>query len=218
MSNQPSQIVLIFDFDGTIADTFHYILQLSEALAEEFHFQKIRHDEVDRLKDFSLLEIIHHLKVPLFKIPLILNRARQELHKDILRIAPIQNLKKPLSQLKAAGIKMGILSSNSTQNIQKFLEIHHLNFFDFIYSSSKVWGKNHTLNHIVKRHGLSSQQVFYIGDETRDVEAAQKAGLGSAAVTWGYNSAKALEAHKPDYLLHHPEDFTRIFTPQNTSS
>ena len=39
------------------------------------------------------------------------------------------------------------------------------------------------------------EDVVYVGDETRDIVAARKLGIRVAAVTWGYNSSEALEAH-----------------------
>ncbi|HQP10941.1 MAG TPA: HAD hydrolase-like protein, partial [Candidatus Omnitrophota bacterium] len=43
--------VLIFDFDGTIADTFHYVLKIGNRLSEEFHFKKIADHEIGEMKD-----------------------------------------------------------------------------------------------------------------------------------------------------------------------
>jgi len=39
---------------------------------------------------------------------------------------------------------------------------------------------------------------LFVGDKTRDIEAAKKAGIRMAAVTWGYNSRRSLDAMKPD--------------------
>ena len=48
--------------------------------------------------------------------------------------------------------------------------------------------------------------VEVVGDEVRDVEAAQKAGVDVAAVTWGFQSSEALADLAPTYLIHHPMD------------
>jgi phosphoglycolate phosphatase-like HAD superfamily hydrolase len=49
-------------------------------------------------------------------------------------------------------------------------------------------------------HKLDPSKVFYIGDETRDIEAAKKAGIKSIAVTWGYNTKAILDNSNPDFL------------------
>ena len=60
------------------------------------------------------------------------------------------------------------------------------------------------------KQALHPSNVLYVGDEVRDIEAAKKAGIRIAAVTWGYNSKKALEAYKPDYLVTKPEELLQI--------
>jgi phosphoglycolate phosphatase-like HAD superfamily hydrolase len=52
--------------------------------------------------------------------------------------------------------------------------------------------------------------MIYIGDEIRDVKAAKKAAIPVAAVGWGFNSAGALEAFSPDFLLSHPDDLHQL--------
>ena len=202
--------VLVFDFDGTIADTFQYILNLSNEMASEFNFKEIHPNEVEGMKDKTSQEVIKHLGVPIMKIPLIVAKAKEALQKEIAQIEPVEGLKEILAQLKSFGYTMGILTSNSTNNVHKFLKIHDLDFFDFISSTSKIWSKNTSLNKLIKKEGLQTEDIIYIGDETRDISAAKKAGVKVAAVTWGYNSEKALEEHKPDYLVNFPEELLKI--------
>ena len=202
--------VLIFDFDGTIADTFLYTLNLSNRLASEFKYKRIRLTEIDLLKDKTSQEVARHLEVPFMKIPLIVARARAELQKDIDSIEPVMGLKIVLDQLKSLGHTMGILTSNSLPNVNRFLQAHELNLFDFVNTTSRVWGKNRPLRSLTHSNGFELTQLLYVGDETRDIEAAKKAGIKVAAVAWGYNSRRALEKHEPDYLLEKPQELLNI--------
>lgn len=201
-----SDPVLIFDFDGTIADTYHYIVSISNKLAPEFKFSEIDLSEVDALRDKTAKEVVQYLKVPVLKIPAILARGKKEFHKGISNIKPIAGLKDVLHQMKALGLRMGILSSNAAENIESFLENHSLKIFDFTQSTSKVWSKNTSLQRLIAKRGFDKDSVFYIGDESRDIAAARKSGVNSVAVSWGYNSARTLEAHNPDVLVATPED------------
>ena len=201
---------LIFDFDGTIADTFHQIVAISNALAGEFNFKLIEPHELESLKNKTTHEVILHLGVPMMKIPKIVARAKEELYKTMSTVQPVQGLHDTLLQLKKLGYELGILTSNSSENVTKFLEKHELNFFDFIMTTSKIWSKNTGLNKLMEDKKLNPGQVIYIGDETRDIEAAKKAGVKIAAVTWGYNSTKALQARKPDYIFNKPEELVEL--------
>jgi len=53
--------------------------------------------------------------------------------------------------------------------------------------------------------------VIYIGDEIRDVHAAQKAGVESGTVTWGFNSQELLSSANPDHIWGKPEEILAFF-------
>ncbi|MBU0469721.1 MAG: HAD-IA family hydrolase [Candidatus Omnitrophica bacterium] len=203
--------VLVFDFDGTIADTFQSILDISNRLSKQFKYKMLKPDEAESLKDKTLKETLDHLRVPILQLPLILLKARNELHKEIASIQPINGLKEILIQLKEFGFEMGIISSNSRKNVRRFLKINNLDLFDFISTSSKLWGKNRCIKKTLKMNSINNQDVVYIGDEIRDIVAAKKAGVRVAAVTWGYNSSKALKEQEPDYVVNNPKELIALF-------
>jgi phosphoglycolate phosphatase len=203
--------ILIFDFDGTIADSFHFILHLSNKLADEYGFRKIRDEDVEHLKEMTMWEVIDFLKVPFIKIPMILAKAKNDLFHDIADVDPVPGLDEMIRELRVRGYFMGILTSNSAQNVEKFLKNHHLDMFDFIKASPQIWGKEHCLKGLIHSLNLVQERIVYIGDEVRDVEAAHRAGVKSVAVTWGYNGTKVLSKFRPDFLIHAPQDLLKIF-------
>lgn len=202
--------ILLFDFDGTIADTFLHIVEISNRLSGEFNFNVIHPHEIEILKHNTVEETIDYLKVPKLKIPRILLRARSELHKDIASIKPIKDLSKTLLQLKADGFHMGIITTNSTKNVKKFLEAHGLDIFDFVSSTSKIFGKGQSLKKLIKKKNFKVEHAYYVGDEIRDILAAKRAGIKMIAVTWGFNSKKVLKQLNPDYLISDPVELIKI--------
>ena len=202
--------ILIFDFDGTIADTFQSMVEISNLLAAEFNFKKIEPHEVKGYKDKTSIEMLKLLKVSTLKVPRIAMRAKNELNKKISSIKPVEGLKEILHEIKSLGFKMGILSSNSLDNVNRFLKAQEINLFDFVLTSSRFWSKNHGLKKLILQKGYTPQDILYIGDETRDIEAARKSGIKVAAVTWGYNSSKALTSFQPDYVLHSPQELLQL--------
>lgn len=202
--------VLIFDFDGTIADTFHSMIEISNHLAGEFNFKKIEAHEVEDYKDKTSQEMLKLLNVSILKVPRIALRAKKELNKKIHTIKPVKGLTEILREIKSLDYKMGILTSNSLENVNKFLKHHDLDLFDFVVTSSRFWGKNHGLKKLILQKGYAPQDILYVGDETRDIEAARKSGISITAVTWGYNSFQALKNFKPDYILHSPQELLQL--------
>ena len=83
-------------------------------------------------------------------------------------------------------------------------------FFDFIYSGVTIFGKTTIINNALKQNNLSSQQVIYVGDETRDIEASKKANIKVIAVAWGFNSHEVLAKQNPDFLIHQPMELLQV--------
>ena len=202
--------IFIFDFDGTIADTYRHSIEIFNRLAGEFRYDTINLKEMDNLKDKTSPELIRSLKVPLLKIPAIISRAKKEFQKEIHLIKPIDGLSETLPALKKLGVRIGILSSNSLEVVATFLENHHLNIFNFVHTTSKVWSKDASLKKLIKENGFTLEEILYIGDEVRDIVAAQRLGVKVAAVTWGYNSALTLKKYNPDFLIQKPDDLVGL--------
>ena len=106
--------------------------------------------------------------------------------------------------------QIGILTSNTQENVKQFLGKNELNFFDFIRTGKSVFGKSHIINKIIKQRHASKSEAFYVCDEVRDIEAAKKSGIKSIAVTWGYNTKDALIKENPDFLVNSPDELRNI--------
>ncbi len=203
--------VLIFDFDGTIADTLEYLFVIGNDLADEFKFKHVERHQIETYKNMTLRQMVRDLGVPILKIPKILLRGKEELNNRIHEVQIIQGIAEVLLQLKKQDILLGLVSTNTLENIHTVLENHGLhNVFDFIGIGSGLLGKPRALKKIIKQYHLDKTKILYVGDEVRDIEASRRAGLSVASVTWGYNSAQSLRNHNPDYLLEHPQDLVRI--------
>ncbi len=57
---------------------------------------------------------------------------------------------------------------------------------------------------------MNSEEVIYVGDETRDIEAAKKINSKVIAVSWGFNTKEALARHNPDFLIHQPSELLDV--------
>jgi phosphoglycolate phosphatase-like HAD superfamily hydrolase len=62
----------------------------------------------------------------------------------------------------------------------------------------------------MKINNLSSEEVIYVGDETRDIEASKKINIKVIAVSWGFNSGEVLAKHNPDFLIHKPSELIEV--------
>lgn len=197
--------VFIFDFDGTIVQTMDSIRQIINQFADEFGFRKIKKSEIKKLRDKGPRQLLDYLGIPLVKVPRLAKRARKEFTNKLNGAKPVPGIRQALVKLKNRGKKLGILTSNSEENVSRFLKRNNLDLFDFIYSGASIFGKDKVIKKCLREQNLIPSSVVYVGDELRDIEAAKKVGIKITAVSWGFNSKKALKRGKPDYLIEKPK-------------
>lgn len=201
---------IIFDFDGTIGDSVPFIFEVINKLSKEYGFNQLTREEFHVLRDRSPFEIIQQLHIPIFKIPFIVHRGKQLLKRHMKDVAYIPGMRSTIYALQKNGYRIGMLTSNSRENIDIFLERHKLKVFDFIYTENNIFGKQFSLRNILKQEKIDIDTTIYIGDEVRDVEACQVLKLDVIAVTWGFSSKAAIQKYKPTYIADKPEELLTI--------
>ncbi|MCT7956890.1 HAD-IA family hydrolase [Laspinema palackyanum] len=199
--------IILFDFDGTIADSLDSIVKITNRLSGEFGYKKTTQEDVENLRNMNSLQIIKTSGVPIFKIPFLLQMVKLELNHEIQNLKPTAGILESLHTLKQKEHKLGIVTSNSLENVKAFLERNEMTkLFSFIHAGSTLFGKNKAIRRFLKKEGVSPESVIYVGDETRDIEAAKKARIKVIAVTWGFNSKMVLAQHNPDLAIDKPQD------------
>lgn len=190
--------LVLFDFDGTIANTFDALVKILNKHKEKYGYQKITPSLVKKLRDKSLSEIVNLAGISKWKLFFIARRAKKELNSQ-LEIVPLVKGMGEVFRTLRKNYRIGIMSSNSKKNVFKFLTLHGLKA-DEIYGGVSLFSKARKLRKL--------QPIVYVGDEARDVEACSKARIPMIAVTWGFNSEKALL--EADYLAKKPADILKI--------
>lgn len=202
---------VLFDFDGTIADSFDAVLAIANRLAANFGYPITPPETVEYLRQLGSREVLQVVQVSPFKLPFLLRRLRAELNQEITQLKPFPGIPEALADLKNQGHSLGIATSNSVENVRLFLQANQLsNHFDFLASGLTIFGKSRILRQMMRQQGISPQQVIYVGDETRDIEAAHQLKLPVIAVAWGFNSVETLRRHNPDYLAKSPQALPAI--------
>jgi phosphoglycolate phosphatase len=211
LGKRMTQKVIIFDFDGTIADTLDALVTIANRLAVQFGYVQITPEELALLRNLTSREIINYSGISVFKIPFLVKKVKSELKDKIHEFQPIIGIKEALIELDKGGYQLGIITSNSQENVTEFLKNNNLdNLFEFIYSGVTIFGKTTIINNVLRQKQFKPQEVIYVGDETRDIEASKKANIKVIAVTWGFNSPEVLAKQKPDFLIHKPSELLAV--------
>lgn len=201
---------MIFDFDGTIANTLPQIFDILNALAPEYGYRTATRDELPALKALSPRQLCEHMGLSWHQVPILAVRVRKEMVRNMPSIAPFEGIADAIRTLHERGLRIGMLTSNSRENVAAFLAQRPELSFDFVSTGSGLFGKHHRLKRLLQREKLLPQEACYVGDETRDVEAAQAVGMRMVAVTWGFSASQLLAAAKPEYLIDKPADLLTV--------
>jgi phosphoglycolate phosphatase len=202
--------VIIFDFDGTIANTLKLADQVYLELSTRYQLKAFTKAEIHELKHLSYKERLkmHHISV--FKLPRMIRRTRKIVSKIILNAGPFPEIKALIESLIDEGYIISIVSSNSKKNIESFLNHHNFPPFQDILGNASFFGKDKLLKKLMKKY--QGSKFLYVGDETRDIISTKEVSCPMVAVTWGYDEAHMLEKAEPDYCVHDTKDLRHVIT------
>jgi phosphoglycolate phosphatase len=198
----------IFDYDGTLADSFPWFRTVFQDLIARFDLAPVSADELDGLRGLSGREIVARLKMPMWKLPAISRDMRRRKLAAASEISLFDGVPKLLADMQNLGIKTAIVSSDSEASVRLGLGASATLIARFDCGAS-VFGKHHKFKRVARRLDINPSDTICIGDELRDIDAARAAGMDSGAVAWGYALPAALQAARPTYFFDSIEEMTQ---------
>jgi phosphoglycolate phosphatase len=208
--------LVVWDFDGTIADSLPSAVSIFNRLAPEMGFRRL--EDVEAARAMPTRELMRRHGVSLWRLPRLVRRYQAAVAEEADRMRLVAGVADLLAAVSATGVRQGVLSSNSEHNIRRTLRAHGAEgHFAFVVGYPRLFGKGKALRRVVRAEGgggfwrkarelpaaarLAGGDVLYVGDEVRDIDAARKAGVKVAAVTWGFHTAEFLRSGKPDFVV-----------------
>jgi phosphoglycolate phosphatase len=192
--------LVIFDLDGTLSDSFPWFLTVVNSFADRHGFRRIESHEIETLRGKSSREIIASLQVPYWKLPAIGADMRRLKAQHMSEIPLFAGVPEMLRELSERGVALALVSSDNEANARAALGVHAslIRHYD---CGASLFGKASKYRRVMSEAGVSRRETLSIGDEVRDAEAARKAGIDFAAVSWGYARVDALRKHEPITLF-----------------
>ena len=201
---------VIFDFDGTLADSKRVMVSAWNRLAEKHHFKELKLDEIEALKKLSIKERSKLLDFTMYKMPLIIPQLYQLYRQSIQEIDLYEGVSELLAELVEKGLKIAIISSNSEDIIRDFLRRNHIEVVAQVLCSSRIFGKDKLIAKFLKANQVEASEVIYVGDEHRDIVACKKTGVKIIWVSWGYDAMELVHDEGPDYMVDAPHDILEL--------
>jgi phosphoglycolate phosphatase len=198
---------IIFDLDGTIADSFDYV---SNFMASEAGI--ILDDEQKlALRGLSIVGMARQLGYKWWEGPMLVFTGRRRMRHAIKNLHTFSGMPQIIKKLHNEGHELFIVSTNSVRNIRLFLHHQKIHkYFLEIYGGVGVFGKPAALRQLLREQHTEVERAVYVGDELRDVEAAKVIGMRSIAVSWGFAERTKLKAADPTGLADTPEQLLRL--------
>lgn len=199
---------IIFDFDGTIADSFQYVYDF---LAREAGVAGSQAEAAAmQYRGLSMKAMALKLGIPLWRLPFLYFKGRRVMRRHLMHVQPFGGMPEIIEALHAGGDQLFIVSANSARNVRMFLRQNRLDgYFKGVRGGAGIMGKVAIIRQVIARYRLSKSECWYIGDEVGDMVAAKVVGVRAVAVTWGFASINSLE-EVADVCVHKPEALVEV--------
>lgn len=197
--------VVIFDFDGVLADSRNQLYQLVRAAFDEigidlsqqqyfdFYLQNVKLAEKQFVGD----------KKKFSKLQKYIQEHGSDYYKSVKLFSFTEKLVTELSSF----YKLAIVSSTKAGIIVEKLSTRSLGdkFYAVLGAESEM-SKKKKLRFAFKEADAPQQGAFFVSDTVGDIKEGKEMGLIAVAVTWGYHSKPALVQARPDYIVNTPEE------------
>lgn len=205
-----SKKIVIFDFDGTLADVSTLLRELYAELAKERGWPELTDTAYKKLRKGSIQQAIRWVGIRPWQIPGLLREGRNLFRGRSDEVELFYGIPKLVHNLSKQDLELYVLSSNSPSTIKKVLRSHGIGDKMHILKRPSLFGKDKSINKLVENEHYDKQYVWMIGDEVRDIDGANKAGVNSIAVTWGLQDESILKKANPTAIAKKPADIERI--------
>lgn len=212
---------VLFDFDGTLADS-------NDAVVGMLHLASVKHrgipfspEELEEVLGRPLIDQMAYLSESDKEELVAFYRAEYRKVRDELTRA-YEGVKEMLVEIKALGLKTGIVSNKGRNGINHGLELLGMKtLIDISISKDDVThSKPDPEGLFMAMEGLGGKpsdavQAIFVGDSGHDIEAGKNAGCKTILVGWTLlNIEKLVKTQKPDYVAMTPEDLLNFIRAQ----
>ncbi|MEK4713535.1 MULTISPECIES: pyrophosphatase PpaX [Sporosarcina] len=204
---------LLFDFDGTLLDTNELIIQTFQYVLGNHYPGKYERIDILPFLGPTLYESFDSVEPEKTEQLIEEYRAWNKSMHDELSIE-FDGVSETMRLLKAAGMKMAIVSTKRKDMIMRGLELLDVEgVFDEVIAMDDVTKTKPDPEPILlalERLGANADEALMIGDNYHDIVGGQNAGVRTAGVAWSAKGEAFLQTFNPDYMLQHISELLQL--------
>ena len=203
--------LILFDFDGVLADTLGDLLQFGQEACDELGVKHTAtQDDLNSLEIMSFATYGRQMEVPDHLVDEFVRRCLAKFGEKKSPPDIFEGLDEVIRELSASNA-IAVITGNSSENVKAFLAAHGLDeFIRAIYGVDSPGSKAEKISLAQNQFAAQGEAVFMVGDSASDIHAAKEASVKSIAVSWGHQSAETLIRAEPDYLVHSPGELHEV--------
>ncbi|MDT8906408.1 phosphoglycolate phosphatase [Pseudomonas sp. NFACC09-4] len=199
----PEYKLLIFDWDGTLADSIGRIVESMHAASDRTGFARRDDLAVKGIIGLGLPEAIRSLYPEIGDQELVAFRQHYADHYIALEAEPsplFDGVLDTLQAFRAEGYHLAVATGKARRGLDRVLKAHGWeDYFDVTRAADETASKPHPLmlEQILAHCEVRAEQALMVGDSSFDLQMARNAGMGSVAVSYGAQTIEALRAFEP---------------------
>ncbi len=197
------QKVVIFDFDGTLADTVPIIRAIYDDVAKKNKLTAMTDEDYLMLRKGTIGDARKWSGIHWWQWPMIVRSMKKLIAVESEKVRLFPGVVDMINELHDNDVEVYILSRNLPEVIERTLERYKQQKRVHILHRRKrsLGSKASVIKKLVRTHNIDAHSVWMIGDEVRDIQAANRAGVQSVAVTWGLQDESILLKYKPTKIV-----------------
>ncbi|MGY2292215.1 HAD-IA family hydrolase [Pseudomonas sp. SDO528_S397] len=201
--SHPDYKLLIFDWDGTLCDSIGRIVESMHTASTRAGFALCDDLAIKGIIGLALPEAIRTLYPQIGDAELVAFRQYYADHYMALDAQPsplFEGVVQTMDAFRAEGYYLAVATGKARRGLDRVLKAHGwADYFDATRAADETAGKPHPLmlEQILAHCGVSAREALMVGDASFDLMMARNAGMDSVAVSYGAQSAQALQAYEP---------------------
>ena len=209
MTPSPQHPVIIFDYDGVIADSLEICLAEFNHICTEMGLDRLNsRDAFLQLSEGKALRRLFWAGLPLWRLKRMLRRFRPRLEAAARSVKPFDGMPELLGEL-AQRLPVYIVTSNASDTIHWFLETHAVEGVRGVIGADQEVRKAKKIKRVMREH--PERTPYYVGDTKGDMIAARQAGAAPVAVTWGWHGRDKVLEGCPEHVVESPAELRALF-------
>jgi phosphoglycolate phosphatase len=198
--------LIVWDWDGTIADSTGMITQALVLAADQVGLPKLEHEKAASIIGLGLKESIYALygDIPASQAQALAARYSANYYAGESRIPLFFGADETIAELHKRGYKLAVATGKGRKGLD--LALQHCMLAKFFHATKTVdecFSKPHPqmLDELMDALVVLPERTLMIGDTHYDIQMAKNAGVKSAAVTYGAQSRAHLIDFEPDFIF-----------------